>query len=429
MDIKKELATTLKMIVKSYNIDLMNEPRKVKAFVADFLPGDRKVLRRIDLFYASNIPQIIMNKQLTPEMAYQQAVSSYHNYSDVSIGVTQEVVAAFFDALGIKVDIEAITKRQSEPTKPKTNENTNEQPSPKDGDAEAREKLAKAFIAKFESNDLSARLYIANAYLNGIGIDPNHELALRGFKEIADGPECEYTGEACKGVIECYNRDSKLSTNERVRYSLPYLQKRNDFEQKHIAALQAEKDGLEKEKEKERLIKVISERQKQMAQPPSQTKPKTTKYGPAIYKIGVDMPAGEYKIIPQADRAYICICSDANCRNIIRNHNSNGPLYMKVFDGQFVQISHSYAVPIESATMFVPTQGMYPQGEYKVGIEIPAGEYKLTAITNMQGYFSIEVDIENGKRKIIANNCFDNSAYVSIKEGQILFLEKCIIRL
>ena len=133
---------------------------------------------------------------------------------------------------------------------------------------------------------------------------------------------------------------------------MPSLQKRNDFEQKHIATLQEEIERLQNEKA--RLIKVIYERQKQMAQSPSQTKPKTTKYGPAIYKIGVDMPAGEYKIIPQADRAYICICSDANCRNIIRNHNSNGTLYMKVFDGQFVQISHSYAVSIESATIFFP---------------------------------------------------------------------------
>lgn len=426
MDIKKELASTLKTIVKLYGVDLLTEHLKVKALVADHMTGDKKMLRRIDLFYESNIPNIIADKQLAPELAYQKAVSRYHDYSDVSISVTQEVVAAFFDALGIKVNIEAITKRQSEPTIPATIENKNEQLSPKDRDAEAREKLAKAFIAKFESNDLSARLYIANAYLNGIGIDPNLELALRGFKEIADGPECEYTGEACKGVIECYNRDGRLSTNERVRYSLPYFQKRNDFEQKHIATLQAEKERLQSEKA--RLIKVISEHQKQMSPSPSQTKPSVTKYGPATYKVGVDMPAGEYKIMPQGGSAYISICSDANCRNIIRNHNSKGQMYMKVFDGQFVQIKHSYAIPISSATTFVPTQGEYPPGEYKVGIEISPGEYKLTANTNMQGYFSIEIDVDNGKRKIIANNCFDNSAYVSIENGQILFLDKCILR-
>lgn len=426
MDIKKELASTLKTLVKLYNVDLLTEHLKVKALVADHMPGDKKMLRRIDLFYESNIPNIIADKQLSPELAYQKAVSRYHDYSDISMSVSQEVVFAFFDAFGIKVNIGSQTKNNTEVTNKNATKDKNGYASTGADNNNPVLKFTNAYLAMLNNGDVSARLYVANAYLNGEVIDADLETALSYFKEIADGPECKYTGEACKGVIECYNRDNKLSTNERVRYSMPYLQKRHDFEQKHLAALQAEKDGLEKEKE--RLIKVISERQKQMVQPPSQTKPKTTKYGPAIYKIGVDMPAGEYKIIPQADRAYICICSDANCRNIIRNHNSNGPLYMKVFDGQFVQIRHSYAVPIESATMFVPTQGMYPQGEYKVGTEIPAGEYKLTALTNRQGYFSIEADIENGKRKTIANKCFDNSAYVSIQEGQILFLDKCILR-
>ena len=64
------------------------------------------------------------------------------------------------------------------------------------------------------------------------------------------------------------------------------------------------------------------------------------------------------------------------------------------------------------------------EGTYKVGSEIPAGEYKLTTTTSVSGYYAILKD-SSGTDNIIANDNFDNQSYVTVKDGQYLELNRC----
>ena len=150
-------------------------------------------------------------------------------------------------------------------------------------------------------------------------------------------------------------------------------------------------------------------------------------YGPSIYKVDVDIPAGEYKLYPEGS-GYFAICSDPNCDRIIRNENFDGQAYIIISNGQFLELCRCYAVPIDKATMVDATSMYYGAGEYKVGIEIPSGEYRVMADAGTTGYYSIEVPIAGGERRIISNNCFGNVAYVSVQYGQILQLCRCSIR-
>ena len=139
------------------------------------------------------------------------------------------------------------------------------------------------------------------------------------------------------------------------------------------------------------------------------------KYGPSVYKVGVDIPAGEYKVYPTGGRGYFGICTDANCDQIIRNENFNGQMYINISSGQFLDLTRCYAVPISEAPLYKPNDGVYEPGEYKVGVEIPAGEYRVMALGGARGYYGIEVPLSNGDRQIVSNDNFQNAAYVEVK--------------
>lgn len=150
------------------------------------------------------------------------------------------------------------------------------------------------------------------------------------------------------------------------------------------------------------------------------------KYMPSIYKVGVDIPEGEYKVYPTGDNlAYFAICTDANCDDIIRNDNFYGQAYINVTRGQFLDLTRCYAVSVDEAPLYDASNGVYEPGEYKVGIEIPAGEYRLRAFSDTSGYYAIELPQYDGDREILSNDNFSNAAYVSVKNGQILALTRC----
>lgn len=152
------------------------------------------------------------------------------------------------------------------------------------------------------------------------------------------------------------------------------------------------------------------------------------KYMPSIYKVGVDIPAGEYKVYPVGENmAYFAICKDANCDNIVRNENFYGQMYINISRGQFLELTRCYAVLANEAPLYDASNGVYEPGEYKVGIEIPEGEYRLRAFSDTSGYYAIEKPQYDGDREILSNDNFPNAAYVSVKNGQILSLTRCRI--
>lgn len=62
-------------------------------------------------------------------------------------------------------------------------------------------------------------------------------------------------------------------------------------------------------------------------------------------------------------------------------------------------------------------------GMYKVGKDIPAGEYVL--VTTQQGYFSVNSDSTGTMGSIIANDNFTNRSIITVKDGQYLDMKRC----
>lgn len=165
-------------------------------------------------------------------------------------------------------------------------------------------------------------------------------------------------------------------------------------------------------------------------QPTANTEPDSTlgtkenPYLEGMYKVGVDIPAGEYLfVITDTFGGYVCVSADSNQDDIIENELVELCWFATVEDGQYLEVRDCAFVHADRATLNINADGSFNSGMYRVGIDIPAGEYKLTAEDD--GYWCIYKNSEL-PLDIVSNDLFESSAYVTVKEGQYLKTSNCI---
>lgn len=145
-----------------------------------------------------------------------------------------------------------------------------------------------------------------------------------------------------------------------------------------------------------------------------------TKYESGQYKVGTDIPAGEYVIFADGGPGYFEVTVDANGDDIIANENFEYNSIMTIVDGEYLKLSRAYAVPIED----VESLPMDTADMFKIGVFLPAGEYKVVSDSD-SGYYCIYGDNRQGD--IIANDNFDGQSYLTVSDGQYLVLSRCHI--
>lgn len=146
----------------------------------------------------------------------------------------------------------------------------------------------------------------------------------------------------------------------------------------------------------------------------------TTKYGEGQYKVGTDIPSGEYVVLTHSISGYFAVTSDSNGDDIIANENFDYNSIVTVNDGEYLELSRCEAVPIEEATNLpVDSANML-----KIGTHLPAGEYKLVADSD-SAYYCIYNDSRHND--IVANDNFSGQSYVTVLDGQYLLLNRCHI--
>lgn len=141
------------------------------------------------------------------------------------------------------------------------------------------------------------------------------------------------------------------------------------------------------------------------------------------YKVGEDIPAGEYKL-ESSGKGYYCVYPDTSKSEILENDNFSSVNYINLEDGQCVELSRCSMTEIAYAT---PTSTPSGNGMYKIGFDIPAGEYKLSATDN-RGYYCI-YDNSSVNRDIQDNDNFEGTAYCTVSDGQYLVINRAEILL
>lgn len=142
-----------------------------------------------------------------------------------------------------------------------------------------------------------------------------------------------------------------------------------------------------------------------------------------MYKVGKDLPAGEYLILSDfLMPAYFQLSKDSSgtLDSIITNDNFEGSRYLSMQDGQYFDITGGKFVSIDKAPIQEPKDGTYSSGMYKVGRDIKPGEYKVVPDSGAFAYYEVSKDSSGSLNSIITNDNFDTEKYITIKEGQYI---------
>jgi len=145
-------------------------------------------------------------------------------------------------------------------------------------------------------------------------------------------------------------------------------------------------------------------------------------YRSGMYKVGTDLPAGEYVIITSS-LTYMEILRDSSgtFESIIANDNFTSRTIVTLEEGQYFNFTKGTMYAIEDAPA-LNLGSVLPEGMYLVGVDIPAGEYKVRTTGIIGGYFEICRDSTHSFYSIIANDFFEGEKYITVQEGQYLQL-------
>lgn len=152
---------------------------------------------------------------------------------------------------------------------------------------------------------------------------------------------------------------------------------------------------------------------------------KSTKIKAGTYKIGVDLPEGEYVFLATKAMGYIEVASDSTgeLSSIISNDNVTGHTYIKVNEGEYLKLRGGEAYSVSEAPSLIPEDGVYKDGTYIVGKDIPAGEYRVTVNSSTgMGYIEVASNSRGTLDSIITNDNLTEDSYITVQDGQYLKL-------
>lgn len=139
------------------------------------------------------------------------------------------------------------------------------------------------------------------------------------------------------------------------------------------------------------------------------------------YKVGTDLAAGEYRLIGSG---YMQVSTDStgSIDSIVTNDNFQNNTIVTVAEGQYFKFSGAKAYPIDKA----PSVDTSKAGVFRVGKDLPAGEYKLTP-EGGSGYVQVSSDSKGAMTSIVSNENFSADTYITVSDGQYLTVKRAHI--
>lgn len=141
-----------------------------------------------------------------------------------------------------------------------------------------------------------------------------------------------------------------------------------------------------------------------------------------MYKVGTDIPEGEYFVWATSYFCSVQVSSDSSgsLSSIVMSDMCDTFMFVTAKSGQYLDVSGGSFVSANIAPVpEIQEDGTYKPGMYRVGIDIPAGEYKVTATGD---FCSIHVteDASGLLSSYVNTEYVDGQAYVTVIDGQYL---------
>lgn len=147
---------------------------------------------------------------------------------------------------------------------------------------------------------------------------------------------------------------------------------------------------------------------------------------PGMYKIGTDLPSGEYIIIGSG-YGELTQDSTGDVGSIITNDNYINSWYITAEDGEYLTFQDGKGYPVEECPTLNISSNTLPEGMYKVGKDFPSGEYKVKAGDN--GYMEITTKSRGSMDDLVDSDAFEGEIYITVSDDQYLILKGCTLSL
>lgn len=149
-------------------------------------------------------------------------------------------------------------------------------------------------------------------------------------------------------------------------------------------------------------------------------------YLSGMYKVGVDIEPGEYLAFSTGSSCYLSVMKDSlgTFDSVISSEIFSSQLYITLLDGQYIKLSKGKFKKTDNIKPYFPDSDIYKEGMYKVGFDIPEGEYKIIANDSIC-YIEISSNSFHTIHSILSNYYIGlgESKYISINEGQYITVD------
>lgn len=149
-------------------------------------------------------------------------------------------------------------------------------------------------------------------------------------------------------------------------------------------------------------------------------------YLPGQYKVGVDLPAGEYVVVYSGD-SYVELTDSPNGGIVVNDIFKNRSI-VTVKDGEYIKFPKGKMYASSDAPKLEIKNETLPPGMYKVGKDLPAGEYKVIS-TEAGSCAEISINSTHAIEAILSTNLFTGSHYIRVVDGQYIKLFNCELKL
>ncbi|MBQ3338091.1 MAG: hypothetical protein IJG82_00595 [Atopobiaceae bacterium] len=145
-------------------------------------------------------------------------------------------------------------------------------------------------------------------------------------------------------------------------------------------------------------------------------------YPAGAYRVGKDIPAGEYLAVQQDRMGLLSVYSDTSKSDYLIQWLVKNQCYFTVEDGQYLDITGAVFSPRDDSTVTMREE--VGEGMYLVGVDIPSGEYRLTQNDDRLAMYNI-YSSSGADYTFIDQDLVENQAYVVLSDGQYLALQGC----
>lgn len=140
---------------------------------------------------------------------------------------------------------------------------------------------------------------------------------------------------------------------------------------------------------------------------------------PTFHNVGTDMKSGIYKLeCIDNDSSYYKITqtNDDGYEYIVEEELFSTFTYIEVENGQGLYVVDSSITPIKNAKKY-PSQSAYKDGKYKIGFDLPEGNYKVTSIGEIG---SVEISTSPKRKDTVFQQYISGEATINVTSGQYL---------